>query len=98
MSNHTPGPWFAHQRDWVLGHFSITNKESTGNPKWDIARTWEPANAEFIVKACNAHDDLLEACKEALAERYLCLSPLAYDASHVVAILAKAIAKAEGKE
>lgn len=24
------------------------------------------ANAQFIVRACNAHDDLLAACKEAL--------------------------------
>ena len=48
------------------------------------------ANAAFIVKACNCHDDLLEACKEALSiiEKYSDV-PV-----HIFALKA-AIAKAE---
>ena len=31
-----------------------------------VAAVVDEANAEFIVRACNAHDELLEACKDAL--------------------------------
>ena len=51
---------------------------------------------EFIINACNSHDDLLEACKEAL--------DIINSYSHIPAqfkaceILQQAIKKAEGKQ
>ncbi|GAH15873.1 unnamed protein product, partial [marine sediment metagenome] len=32
----------------------------------EVGNEEKHANAEFIVKACNAHDELVEACKLAL--------------------------------
>lgn len=55
MSEHTPLPWRLEQKwHWVVG----PNGESIAR----IRRLDErPANAEFIVRACNSHDDLLAA-------------------------------------
>lgn len=49
------------------------------------------ANAEFIVRACNSHEALLEACKIALSkmQEFKMLEPDNY--------LIRAIAKAKGK-
>ncbi len=53
-AQHTPGPWkiFKHQR----GFYGI-QPDVSSNVKG-------LANAEFIVHACNAFDDLLEACND----------------------------------
>lgn len=60
----------------------------------------DQANAEFIVRACNAHDDLLAALKAMLSE-YGDVgdeSILAEDEpNHPVILAHAAIAKAEGK-
>ena len=47
------------------------------------------ANAEFIVRACNSHEELLEACKQALS--------VYKKESYNTASLEQAISKAEGK-
>lgn len=65
MSKHTPVPWFSLSGGYI---------SASVGPDWYsklVARTQSAieedgrANAAFIVRACNAHDDLLEACKEA---------------------------------
>lgn len=53
------------------------------------------ANAAFIVRACNAHDDLLAACKAALADRFGADDPCV-DADPITDQLRAALAKAEG--
>lgn len=59
MSKHTPTPWTAEGksiwRDTPLQFVAITT--TTRGDEVD------EANAAFIVRACNARDDLLEACK-----------------------------------
>ena len=81
---HTPGPWKVK-----------LNLEDGFN----IARIWElpnsQANAEFIVRACNSHDDLLEACKYAFKN----LKPQGnikkdFSGHNAMATLSRAIAKA----
>lgn len=63
-TKHTELPFYAHQRK---NYIAITTKEAPGNPKWDIARVYDMPNAEFIVRACNAHYNLLEASMQAFA-------------------------------
>lgn len=55
MSKHTPLPW---QADGEVVYTTVGEDET-------VADCWEASDAEFIVRACNAHDDLLEACKAA---------------------------------
>ena len=55
--NHTPTPWHLHkvsERDYNIGD---------SNDSCIATAYWNEANAEFIVKACNSHDALLEALK-----------------------------------
>lgn len=65
-----------------------------------------PANAEFIVRACNAHEDLLEAAQEALRLAFKHETQYWKDAQgtdaeklgKIVSIMRAAIAKAEKME
>ena len=62
-TEHTPTPW--RTGDLWNTVFGPPN----GNPCPEIVATVHgprKANAEFIVRACNCHEDLLEACKIAL--------------------------------
>lgn len=71
MAEHTPLPWKAEVKR-ALGIYAaererpiaqMMNIHEHGHREGgdtDIER----ADAEFIVRACNAHDDLLAACKE----------------------------------
>lgn len=52
------------------------------------------ANAEFIVRACNAHDDLLNACKQAKAFLSPRASQLGEAAKYVLHLAETAIEKA----
>jgi hypothetical protein len=97
MSKHTPTPWFAYQS---LSENTWTVQYSGG---W-IARVLdvEPhrhgqANAEFIVRACNSHEDLLEALK--LAHDHLAVTHIDIDGSKTKELLQieAALDRAEGK-
>lgn len=108
-AKHTPTPWeternpkpgrtvsmtepteiFAHDRD-DLGRVSL------------IAEICHPlhgdqeANAEFIVRACNCHDGLLEACEKIVTEYYKKVDgwPMG-NISSAIPIVEQAIAKAK---
>lgn len=57
---------------WHLGphyHTDIYSRNGFVAETRPMQTPYAEANAEFIVRACNAYDDLLEALKEAL--RYL---------------------------
>lgn len=64
-TEHTPGPWFydngyiAHKD--VDGDYAICEMHTA----WDFKE--RDANAEFIVRACNSHYELLESCKKLMA-------------------------------
>lgn len=76
MTNHTPLPW-------ITSNHKIVNKGLVS-----ICDVHSKIDAKFIVTACNAHYELLEACKFALTQ----------DQTRVVKeVLREAIAKAEGK-
>jgi len=70
--------------------------------KWTQASHGEPntqANAAFIVRAVNAHDELLEALKETFVLASLLFKPANVPQKNeaILARAYKAIAKAEGR-
>ena len=65
MTKHTPGPW---KTKHGLSIRAPDDKELAEMIRdWDIAFEAQ-ANAEFIVRACNSHYELLEALKEGKSE------------------------------
>lgn len=74
---HTATPWevygeVANDDIPTISILSVEDHYYDGNPVindgFDLAHTYGPiaqANAEFIVRACNAHDDLVKALKVA---------------------------------
>ena len=70
MSKHTPGPWELHHNIGRKGEIGIVADAAPciiavmGNQNaWPAEAR---ANAEFIVRACNAHDELLAALELAM--------------------------------
>ena len=55
--NHTPRPWTISERRSIGSEYVITA------PGAIIGRICSEANARFVVRACNAHDELLDALK-----------------------------------
>lgn len=76
---HTPVPWFVDDAAY-LDHLQIAVSTDRGplricllpaSPELipqSANNVRAHANAEFIVRACNAHDELLEACETLLAD------------------------------
>jgi hypothetical protein len=99
QTKHTATPWKAEKRNVECQRTILS---AAGGYLAIIGNPWTPyddeteANAAFIVTACNSHDELLEACKEALkqlSER----GHLYHEEQLAITKLEKAIAKAEGK-
>ena len=101
-SKHTPTPWKANK--WAPGweisapesHYTVCRLTDCNN---------EEANAAFIVRACNSHDELLEALKGLLLEvtgahsgtSSIFAEELKSGRSFHIAVARAAIAKAEGQ-
>jgi len=99
MAEHTPTPWHTEPGD-IPGTLSIRGPNgqaiaSFGNQRRWLSTTEVVANAEFIVRACNAHDDLLAACKA--AHRILTEDGSLEEIHKAVRQCELAIAKAEPK-
>lgn len=92
MANHTPTPWkIGYEKN--TGRIYIgTKHKKPAICKINNDKNME-ANAEFIVKACNLHEELVKVCKDTLLNA---MAPEATDWSGVVGRLATVIAKAEG--
>lgn len=95
---HTPGPWSFHTQpfgDRISGGLDHSIQSEHGVvmlivPPGIVTDEFE-ANAAFIVRACNAHDDMLAALKTALhAMQHSNCDSQAED------VVRDAIAKAEG--
>ena len=98
---HTPGPWKAYKNEekQFINIFAKSKKDGKiadrvayvlGVEYPDTIDRKAEANAAFIVRACNCHDELLEALKDAKAEM------LAFSMDVPKSVDA-AIAKAEAK-
>lgn len=63
MKNHTPTPWHLAGDSLIVEEHGISIAQMLNRG----TETPSPrANAEFIVRACNSHDALLDACQEAI--------------------------------
>ena len=73
--SHTPGPWIVGQS--IVGQSNeypyiyaakVVDDQRVGKHVATVNRDREADdNAAFIVRACNAHEDLLRACRELFA-------------------------------
>ena len=96
-TQHTPTPWAICQSapslirvdDFILAQTFGRHSSSEVDEMW--------ANAEFIVRAVNSHEHLLNACKIALPELELDARHGEQDAVKAVKVLKAAIAKAEAR-
>lgn len=63
MTEHTPTPW-TFDGTYVVAKFGPTVADCAKSPSmgWGERR----ANADFIIKACNAHDELVKALRDIL--------------------------------
>jgi hypothetical protein len=111
MTQHTPGPWATLQelgtenplyRGMIAIVGTTPEGEFIGVACADDERAYTTcngetmkANAEFIVRACNAHYDLLTVCKSAYDQL---LKDEMYAGDPLMAQLFAAIAKAEGED
>lgn len=72
-TKHTPGPWVRLGRTSDRHHAIGPEGETPNAAPVTVNALYDEegeANADFIVRACNAHEDLLEAL-EALVEHFL---------------------------
>lgn len=76
-SNHTPVPWTVHEWPRMPGWFQIWGDQPDGNggtfKAWvasvrggELSDERNKANADFIFRACNSHDELVKALELAL--------------------------------
>lgn len=101
-TEHTPVPWRVKTEQKCAHGRHVHVGPNRGPTVADVHLWCGQADAEFIVRACNAHEDLLAACEAALKDlcahqictRFYC-SLCAYD---TVAQVKTAIAKARGTE
>lgn len=106
MSTHTPGPWAAYQKQgqqgtplpqWrihgpgICGAIATVDFDLT-QPTCAKQDANVAANAAYIVRACNAHEEMLEALKELVAEH----DETDQNDTGGIILARQAIAKAEG--
>lgn len=85
--SHTPTPWH-------VDEFGRLNTETLAAkyPSEHLGLINNPEDAEFIVRACNAHEDMLEALKLVATGK-----PETELETYIIGKVKAAIAKAEGK-
>ena len=71
MAGHTPVPWLVHEwgKGCTIVEAQVRVTEKPGilmQGQRALAKELTRANAEFIVRACNAHDELLAALERLL--------------------------------
>ncbi len=75
MNEHTPTPWEIRRGESPMGEFFVLSSTGRGPGRSRILATVDgnvatldglgaKANAEFIVRAVNCHDDLVQACRD----------------------------------
>ncbi len=104
-TQHTPTPWIVDERVGVtilaqkhINAIGLSWKPEVASCHLGIGLEWneQEANAEFICRAVNAHDDLVAALEDLIAAR----SDLSYSADKIASaydFAAKALAKAKGE-
>ena len=98
---HTPLPW---KKEIFNGELIVQDDDTNEYYVYIcdcssefMSQEEEEANAEFIVRACNSHYELLEACKRTV-EMFDKNSTAMNELPYTYTRLKQVIAKAEGKE
>lgn len=104
-TNHTPTPWHIAGDDNII-HIKaqetliceLTSRESEMGFDYECPLKVTKKNAAFIVRACNAHDELVEALKKArdYIEGELIENALVGGSQTLGSFLEAALAKARG--
>lgn len=99
MAEHTKTPWRVDDKfpSIVLDVDGIDIAESALRIHEPDAKARQFATAEFIVRACNAHETLLEALKSAVNALHLNPDVCQDEIDSTLVEINSAIAKAEGK-
>lgn len=66
--SHTPGPWKYNGRDAIVSETPVEGLSNSDDAYryyggHIVCESVTRTNAEFIVRACNSHDDLVAACE-----------------------------------
>lgn len=107
-AQHTPTPWYLNVVDG--SQLELFAKDEDGSTvctalvhgpagEWRTVGPIHEANAAFIIRAVNAHEDLLNCCKglaETLEDEFNMLESRV-DREEVIASIRRIIAKAEGR-
>ena len=66
--NHTPAPWYLSDSHFTKGNVILSKVDECGAHVCTMPEFKDTAqdNAAFIVRACNAHDDLVAALEAVL--------------------------------
>ena len=93
--NHTPTPWTIEEVDQHILGYKQWELKGPNNIIATVAL--HKPDAEFIVRACNAHEDLVEACKRLLKFNEDLCEDVGVSKNYPSADFArKTLAKAEG--
>lgn len=69
MTKHTPGPWVVAE-DVFNDRPEIRDRDgrliAVVMARYPMSATTQSSNAAFIATACNCHEELVAACKEAI--------------------------------
>jgi len=108
MSEHTPGKWtinghqivgeediqtFGRRRTSAFGPSTASYSTTVCEIHGDLSLPGPRANAEHILRACNAHEDLLAACE---AQMEATIRPTPAGSAYALKLTEAAIAKARG--
>lgn len=96
---HTPTPWRAIVPAGNFTKYTLVATEA-GQPFRhgdEIADVMDEANAAFIVRAVNAHEDFIDACEKVIKVLRLGIAIDSSDLDTMAELLETVVAKAEGK-
>lgn len=102
MNKHTPTPYY-YEEEYGTIHGSDSfeicgiNTRMSSAKGMDFCYAEQAANAEFIVRACNSHDELVEALKDAISLLEDRFDGMGITQKEMFTDMKKAITKARGQ-
>jgi hypothetical protein len=94
-AKHSPLPWFVPKAGQNMFVGGLVARESDGRAVAHCAQATSEADAEFIVRVVNSHDDLMDLAKHIV--RFADAAPKSISLRVLAKRAAYTIAKAEGR-
>jgi hypothetical protein len=98
---HSATPWHvnASKAGRIIGDETVAgwDKLTINGPNMTVATVYRGPDARLIVRAVNAHDDMLEACRKAMKAYTNAANGIAFAERFPAGEIRAAIAKAEGR-